>query len=115
MIEKAIPYEQAKRELRLQKVQEHHFENDALEDEWQELTRPRYKFGMFDVAKLGTGVVIGGGIGLLVGVATIAVAASVAEIIIGGVITKVAGVVGGATGLGWGLRSIDKKSSGGGA
>ena len=109
MTEKTVQYEHAKRTIRLKKEQEHDFDNDALEEEWQGMTRPRRKFGMFDVAKIGTGVVIGGGIGLLVGVATIAVVAGVAEIVIGGAITKVAGVVGGATGLGWGLSTVEKK------
>lgn len=103
-------YEQTKREIKMRKFEEREIDSQ-LEDEWQEITKPRKGVTAIDVAKLGTGVLVGGGLGLLAGVATIAVAASAAEIVIGGVITKVAGVVGGAIGLGTGLHSIDKKNS----
>ena len=44
----------------------------------------------------------------MAGVATIAVAASAAEVIIAGVITKVAGVIGGAVGLSVGVNKFLK-------
>lgn len=67
------------------------------------------RVGVSDVIQVGSKVVIGGGLGLLAGVATIAVVASAAEVIIAGAITKVAGVVGGAVGLSLGLNSARKK------
>ena len=62
-----------------------------------------------DVVQVGSKVVIGGGVGLLAGVATIAVAASAAEVVVAGVVTKIAGVVGGAVGLSMGLGKFSKK------
>ncbi len=62
-----------------------------------------------DVVQVATKVVIGGGIGLLVGVAAIAVAASAVEIVVAGVVTKMAGVVGGAMGLSVGMNKFQKK------
>jgi hypothetical protein len=67
------------------------------------------KIGAGDLVQVGTRVIIGAGVGLLAGVATIAVVASAAEVVVGGVITKIAGVVGGAAGLSLGLRRIDSK------
>nr|MBF0220784.1 hypothetical protein [Desulfobulbaceae bacterium] len=106
----ATNYDQTKREIKMRKFEEREIDSQ-LEDEWQEITKPRKRVTSIDIAKLGTGVLVGGGLGLLAGVATIAVAASAAEIVIGGVITKVAGVVGGAAGLGFGLQSLDKNTN----
>ena len=61
-----------------------------------------------DVAQVGSKILIGGGLGLLAGVSTIAVAASAAEVIIAGVVTKVAGVIGGAAGLSLGVNKFMK-------
>lgn len=61
-----------------------------------------------DVLQVGTKVVIGGGVGLLAGVAAIVVAASAAEVVIAGVVTKIAGLVGGALGLNLGLNKYKK-------
>jgi len=105
---KLSEYEKSKEAIKARKIEEQLL-NEAADDEWTELTSPRHGIEIVDVAKIGTGVLIGGGLGLLAGVGTIAVAASAAEIVIGGVITKVAGVVGGAAGLGWGLHSLEKK------
>ncbi|MBF0468662.1 MAG: hypothetical protein HQK61_07230 [Desulfamplus sp.] len=69
------------------------------------------KVGFTDVMQVGSKVLIGGGIGLLGGVAVIAVAASAAEVVVAGVVTKIAGVVGGAAGLSWGLNRIKKKKN----
>ena len=69
------------------------------------------KTELSDVVQVGTKVIIGGGIGLLVGVATIAVAASAAELVLAGVITKVTGVVGGTLGLSLGLKKYKKDKS----
>ncbi|HIJ79390.1 MAG: hypothetical protein OEY01_10560 [Desulfobulbaceae bacterium] len=83
--------------------------DEWLDDDVAEIVHPARRVGFVDIGKVGAGIVVGGGLGLLGGVAAIAVSASVAEVILGGVITKVAGAVGGAAGLGWGLHSIDKK------
>jgi hypothetical protein len=69
-----------------------------------ELSAPPLEFS--DVLEVGSKVVIGAGLGLLAGVATIAVMASLAEIIVAGVVTKIAGVVGGGAGLTMGLRQL---------
>jgi len=66
------------------------------------------KTELSDVVQIGSKVVIGGGVGILAGVATIALAASAAEVVIAGVITKVAGVLGGAMGLTLGLNKYQK-------
>lgn len=108
MSEKNENYDAAKNKIRLKKFEETLLDDKLSEQEWGMKTKPRRKIDLLDVTKIGTGVLIGGGLGLLAGVATIAVAASAAEVVIGGVITKVAGVVGGAAGLGWGVHSIDK-------
>ncbi len=109
MIRRISTYEKAKRAIRMKKAQEYMLGEDLFDDEIENGLVKR-KTDFIDIAKVGTGIVIGGGIGILSGVAAIAVSASVAEIIIGGVITKIAGVVGGATGLGLGLHAIDKKN-----
>jgi len=67
------------------------------------------RIGTSDVLQVGSKVVIGGGLGLLAGVATIAVVASAAEVVIAGVVTKVAGVVGATAGFPMGLNNIKKR------
>ncbi|MBF0226379.1 MAG: hypothetical protein HQK76_13070 [Desulfobacterales bacterium] len=62
----------------------------------------------YDIFQVGTKTIIGGGLGLLAGVATIAVTASVAEIVIAGAVTKIAGVVGGVVGLSMGVNEMKK-------
>jgi hypothetical protein len=108
MTPKMSSYEKTKAAIRKKKAQEYIMGDDLFEDEFDQKPSKR-KIGVVDVAKVGTGLVIGGGIGVLSGVAAITISASVAEVIIGGVITKIAGVVGGAAGFGWGLHSIEKK------
>jgi hypothetical protein len=79
------------------------FDDDALTGD------RRTKF-LSDTVQIGSKMVIGGGLGLLAGVATIAVAASAAEVVVAGVITKIAGVVGGAVGLSLGLNKVGSKN-----
>ncbi|MBF0100845.1 MAG: hypothetical protein HQK77_08060 [Desulfobacterales bacterium] len=74
-----------------------------------ELLEPARGVEVADILQAGTKIVIGGGLGLMAGIATIAVAASAAEVVVAGVVTKIAGVVGGAVGLSWGVSSIKKK------
>jgi len=71
--------------------------------------RPKRAVSIADVTHVGTRVVIGGGLGLLAGVGAIAVAASAGEIIIGGVVTKISGIVGGTLGLSMGINQVQKK------
>ena len=67
------------------------------------------RVGVSDFLQVGSKVVIGGGLGLLAGVATIAVVASAAEVVVAGVVTKIAGAVGGAMGFTMGLNKVKKK------
>jgi len=112
MSKRLATYERLKQEIRLKKANEQLTNGDWLldEDDGEVISvAPRRKIDLLAITKVGTGVLIGGGLGLLTGVAAIAVSASVAEVVIGGVVTKIAGVVGGAAGLGWGLHSVEKK------
>ena len=59
---------------------------------------------LVDVVQVGSKVVIGAGVGLLAGVATVTMAASAAGVAVAGAVTKVAGVVGAAAGLSMGLN-----------
>ncbi len=81
-------------------------------DELDEAYLNGKKVGFSDVMQVGSKVLIGGGLGLLAGVATIAVAASAAEVVVAAAVTKVAGVVGGAAGLNWGVNQYKKKKNG---
>ncbi|MBF0202800.1 MAG: hypothetical protein HQK67_00495 [Desulfamplus sp.] len=106
-------YEEQKKSIytkneRLKKILPRGYSYDEYEYE-ESLWDNESKVGFSDVMQVGSKVLIGGGIGLLGGVAAIAVAASAAEVVVTGVITKIAGVVGGAAGLSWGLQSIKKK------
>ena len=67
------------------------------------------RVGVSDILQVGSKVVIGGGLGLLAGVATIAVVASAAEVVVAGVVTKIAGAVGGAMGFTMGLNKVKKR------
>ncbi len=99
-------YEKKKAAIRKKRAQEIIRDSDFFDDE---IADSKLKENVIDIAKVGTGIIIGGGVGLLSGVTVIAVSAGVAEVVIGGVVTKIAGVVGGAAGLNWGLKSIEKK------
>ncbi|MFH1489204.1 MAG: hypothetical protein ABII06_09885 [Pseudomonadota bacterium] len=109
MEEQLIDYEQKKRAIRFKKATRKSFRADP--DEWDAdlMDSPRQDVRLSDFVQVGSKVLIGGGIGLLAGVATIAVAASAAEVVIAGAITKVAGVVGGALGLAMGVNKYTKK------
>lgn len=107
MVEDFKTYEEQKRAIYLKKTQQRDHE---FLDEMDEKYMKENKVGFSDVMQVGSKVLIGGGVGLLAGVATIAVAASAAEVVLAGAVTKVAGVVGGATGLGWGVNKFKKKS-----
>ena len=110
MTAKMNTYQKTKAAIRKKKAQEYMMGEDLFEDDYLDRAIDKRKIDVVDVAKVGTGVVIGGGLGILSGVAAIAITASVAEIVIGGVVTKIAGVVGGFAGLGWGVNSIERKN-----
>jgi len=79
------------------------------DNQFDELLQPRRKSNLKGLLTVGTGVVIGGGLGLIAGIATVAVTATVSKIVIGGLSPKITGVIGGALGLRWGLRKTSKK------
>ena len=107
-------YEEGKKAIRMRKAKKKAtYDSDDMDmdmdmDLMDEAPAAR-KVTVTDIGQVGTKVVVGAGIGLLAGVATIAIVASAAEIIIAGVVTKIAGVVGGATGLSLGLRQLKSK------
>ncbi len=104
MQDQVTAYERAKRAIRTSR--ESQASIDADPDLFEYSDR---QFGLSDVAQVGSKVLIGGGLGLLAGVATIVVAASAAEVVLAGVVTKIAGVVGGAAGLSFGVRKYKSK------
>ena len=107
-MEKTTNYEDKKRALRMTMAREREMRPvpDEFDRELYEGSNGRLHLS--DVAQVGSKILIGGGVGVLAGVATIAVAASAAEVIIAGVITKVAGIIGGAVGLSFGVNKFLK-------
>ncbi len=105
-------YEEGKRAIRMRKAKRNRLSDPDdldldMDLELLDVAPPATRqVTVSDVAQVGSKVVIGAGLGLLAGVATIAVMASMAEIIIAGVVTKIAGVVGGGAGLSMGLRQL---------
>ncbi len=100
-------YEDAKRSIRSKTAEEKkRYDLDELDDSQLETYGSKVDFS--DVVQVGSKIIIGGGVGLLAGVVTIAVAASAAEVVIAGVVTKVTGVIGGALGLSMGLNKYQK-------
>ena len=108
MEDQMIAYEQKKRTVRFKRARDRsineldEFDADLLEGSAQEVR-------LSDVAQVGSKILIGGGLGLLVGVAGIAVAASAAEVVLAGVVTKISGVIGCALGLSLGVRKFKAK------
>ena len=99
-------YEEAKRAVYAKKKRKI---DDDFDDIDEKGLNPASKTVVLsDVIDVGTKVLIGGGLGLLAGVAAIAITASAAEVVIAGVITKITGVVGGAVGLSMGLNKFKK-------
>jgi hypothetical protein len=104
MTETQMDYEKAKEAVRMKNAMGR---NTPAMDNGREFLE-KEPTNASDVLQVGTKVLIGGGVGLLAGVAVIAVAASAAEVVVAGVVTKIAGVVGGACGLSWGLGKYQK-------
>lgn len=111
MKERLIDYEQKKRAVRFKRATNSGFRADLDGLDADLLGSPGQVVRLSDVAQVGSKVLIGGGIGLLAGVATIAVAASAAEVVIAGVVTKIAGIIGGALGLSLGIKKYRKKTT----
>ena len=109
MEKERMDYEQRKAAVRVKTAgikkwnqEEEEFDSLDPEERGRQLT-------LSDVTQVGSKVVIGGGVGLLAGVAGIAVAAGAAEVVVAGVVTKIAGVVGCAVGLSLGLNKYKGK------
>ncbi len=108
MEDQMIAYEQKKRTVRLKRARDRSI-NELDEFDPDLLEGPGQQVRLSDVTQVGSKVLIGGGLGLLAGVAGIAVAATAAEVVLAGVVTKIAGVIGCALGLSMGVRKFKAK------
>ncbi|HIJ20413.1 MAG TPA: hypothetical protein HPP58_05140 [Deltaproteobacteria bacterium] len=109
MEEEWVDYEQRKAAVRAKAAARRKWKRDLEEFHSGDLEVSARQVTLSDVAQVGSKVVIGGGVGLLAGVAGIAVAAGAAEVVVAGVVTKIAGVVGGTVGLSLGLSKYKRK------
>ena len=114
MDDRLAAYEEGKKAIRMRMAKKKRtFDSDDLDMEMDmalmEVVPATRPVTVSDVAQVGSKVVVGAGLGLLAGVATIALMASMAEIILAGVVTKIAGVVGGGAGLSMGLRQLKSR------
>lgn len=108
MEDQMIAYEQKKRTVRFKKARDRSI-NELDEFDLDLDESPSQEVRLSDVAQVGSKILIGGGLGLLAGVAGIAVAASAAEVVLAGVVTKISGVIGCALGLSLGVRKFKAK------
>ncbi|CAM2057512.1 Magnetosome protein Mad8 [Desulfovibrionales bacterium] len=111
MVEEYDVYEQSKTAIRGRHSMVERRQTEIEEYDDDHLLRQRH-IGVVDVLSVGTKIIVGSGVGLLAGIATIALVASAGEIILAGVITKIAGVVGGAMGLSIGVSELRRNSEG---
>lgn len=102
-------YDQKKEALQFKRERQERIEAQLDEIDPDLFKSPKQDVRLSDVVQVGSKVLIGGGIGVLAGVAGIAIAASAAEVIVAGVVTKIAGVVGGALGLSFGVKKFIRK------
>ncbi len=102
-------YEQEKSAIRFKKARHRSIRAELDEFDRDLLESPGQEVRLSDVAQVGSKILIGGGLGLLAGVAGIAVAASAAEVVLAGVVTKITGVIGCAVGLSMGVRRFKGK------
>ncbi len=109
MEDQMIAYEQKKRTVRFKTARDRSIRPELDEFDPDFLESPGQQVRLSDVAQVGSKILIGGGVGLLAGVAGIAVAASAAEVVLAGVVTKIAGVIGCALGLSLGVRKFKAK------
>ena len=109
MEDQPIGYEQKKRGIRYKRARDRTTRAELDEFDPDLLESPGQEVRLSDVAQVGSKVLIGGGLGLLAGVAGIAVAAAAAEVVVAGVVTKIAGVIGCAVGLSMGVGRFKAK------
>ncbi len=102
-------YERAKQAVYMKKGRAKSRDDMDLDEFDEPAAAADGKIGATDVLQVGSKVVIGGGLGLLGGIAAVAVAAGAAEVVVAAAATKIAGAVGGALGLSMGLKDIDRK------
>ena len=101
-------YEQEKSAIRFKRARDRSI-NELDEFDLDLDESPGQEVRLSDVAQVGSKILIGGGLGLLAGVAGIAVAASAAEVVLAGVVTKITGVIGCALGLSLGVKKFKAK------
>ena len=109
MEDQTIAYEQKKSAIRFKRARDRSIRAELDEFHRDLLESPGREVRLSDVAQVGSKVLIGGGLGLLAGVAGIAVVASAAEVVLAGVVTKIAGVIGCAAGLSMGVKKFKAK------
>lgn len=109
MEDQMIAYEQKKRTVRSKRARDRSIRAELDEFDPDLLDSPGQEVRLSDVTQVGSKILIGGGLGLLAGVAGIAVVASAAEVVLAGVVTKIVGVIGCAVGLSMGVRSFKAK------
>ena len=108
MEDQMIAYEQKKRTVRFKRARDRSI-NELDEFDLDLDESPGQEVRLSDVAQVGSKILIGGGLGLLAGVAGIALAASAAEVVLAGVVTKITGVIGCALGLSLGVKKFKAK------
>ncbi len=69
----------------------------------------RRKPNLKGIMLVGTGIIVGSGVGMVAGITTAGVIASASKIVALGVVPKITGIIGGALGLRWSLRKTSKK------
>ncbi|HUV49771.1 MAG TPA: hypothetical protein VMW78_01950 [Anaerolineae bacterium] len=105
MEERLDSYENTKHSIRLKNEKKR--EMEEFDDGLSFVSERQVEIS--DVVQIGSKVLIGGGLGLLAGIAAIAVTASAAEIVLAGVVTKIAGLAGGGLGLSLGINKYKSK------
>ena len=109
MEDQQTSYEERKRAIQFKKARQSTIVDNGDDFDPDLYEKPEKEVRISDVAQVGSKILIGGGLGLLAGVGTIAVAASAAEVVVAGVVTKIAGIIGGAVGLSMGVNKFLKK------
>ncbi len=104
-------YDEKRQALQFRKERQDRIEAQLDEIDPDLFKDPKQDVKLSDVVQVGSKVLIGGGLGVLAGVAGIALAASAAEVVVAGVVTKIAGIVGGALGLSFGVKKFATKKS----
>lgn len=84
-MENATSYEEKRNAVRMTMARHREMQADPDEFDYEPYDGSNGRMRISDMAQMGSKILIGGGVGVLAGVATIAVAASAAEVIIAGV------------------------------